>query len=171
MQLGYRLGTADLSSFGTEREIGGPRTVRCAPVMAVNADGAAIAAWHHVRGGRTDEIQAVWRPAGGHFGAIVTLAHAAVDDEATVGVGIDTTGRAVVAYGRAGDIAVRVISRTGVLAAESRRSVPSGYHRPTEITVGTGDPGNVVVAWRGFPVSEGPTGHVDAAAAVLPLGQ
>src|SRR5262245_42831106 len=100
----------------------------------------------------------------------MTLGHAAVDDRAMVAVGIDTQGRAVIAYGRAGKLAVRVISRKGALSAESMTSVPAGYHRPSEIVVGMGDPGLAVVAWRGFAISEGPTSHVDAAAAVLPVG-
>jgi hypothetical protein len=49
-------------------------------------------------------------------------------------------------------------------------AVPAGQRRPTEITVGMGEPGLAVVAWRGYPVTEGPTGHVDAAASVLGVG-
>ena len=49
-----------------------------------------------------------------------------------------------------------------------RVAPPAGQRRPTEITVGSGlDPGRFVVAWRAFPVSEGPSGRVDVAAAVL----
>src|SRR4051812_15843922 len=85
-QLGYRIGSADLSSFGTERTLGNPRTIRWTPRLAVNADGAAIAAWHHIVRGHTDEIQAVWRPAGGSFGAIRTLQADNIDDGSIVGV-------------------------------------------------------------------------------------
>jgi hypothetical protein len=171
VQLGYRLGKADLSNFGSEREIGGKRTIRGDPVLAVNADGSAIAAWHHVRAGRSDEIQVAWRFAGGKFSKPRTVRRANVDDEATVAVGIDTRGRAVVAYASGGEIAERVIhTKSGWVSAESRVPVPAGQHGPTEITVGTGQPGLVVVAWRGYPVSEGPSGTVDAAASVIGVG-
>ena len=72
-QLGYRIGSADLASFGTERTLGNPRSIRWTPKLAVNEDGAAIAAWHHIVQGRSDEIQIVTRPAGGSFGAIKTV--------------------------------------------------------------------------------------------------
>jgi hypothetical protein len=171
VQLGYRLGKADLSNFGSEREIGGKRTIRGDPVLAVNADGSAIAAWHHVRAGRSDEIQVAWRFAGGKFSKPRTVRRANVDDEATVAVGIDTRGRAVVAYASGGEIAERVVhTKSGWVSAESRVPVPAGQYGPTEITVGTGQPGLVVVAWRGYPVSEGPSGTVDAAASVIGVG-
>ena len=41
---------------------------------AVNEDGSAIAAWHHIVRGRSDEIQVAWRFAGGQFSAIRTIA-------------------------------------------------------------------------------------------------
>jgi hypothetical protein len=175
VQLGYRLGAADLSSFGTSRPIGAPRTVRWFPRMAVNPDGAAIVAWHHQRRGTSDEIQAVWRPAGGRFGQIRTLQTEDIEDESLVGVGIDPRGRAVVAYARrtvAGSpprLAVRVIdTRTGLVSGESRIAPPAGQRGPTEIAIGAGPaPGPFVVAWRAYPVTEGPTGKIDVAAAVL----
>ena len=64
--------------------------------------------------------------------------------------------------------AIRV--KTGWMSAEATAAPPAGQRRPTEIVVGTGEPGIVVVAWRAYPVTEGPTGHVDAAAAILPVG-
>ena len=172
VQFGYRLGAADLSSFGTSRKIGAPRTIRWFPKMAVNPDGAAVAAWHHVRRGRADEIQAVVRPAGGHFGSVVTLQSSGIESESTVGVAIDGRGRAVVAYSRRGQLAARLIStRTGVVSPEMRVTPPAGQRGPTEIAVGSGlDPGRFVVAWRAFPVSEGPSGRIDVAASVLDLG-
>jgi hypothetical protein len=170
-QLGYRIGDAGLERFGTVREIGAPRSIRWAPQLAVNEDGAAIAAWHHIVRGRSDEIQVAWRPAGGRFSAIRTIATAGVDDESIVGVGIDTGGRAIVAYSRNGRLAVRAIRvKTGWMSAEASVAPPAGQRRPTEIVVGTGEPGTVVVAWRAYPVTEGPTGHVDAAAAIIPTG-
>ncbi|RKQ86949.1 hypothetical protein C8N24_4966 [Solirubrobacter pauli] len=170
-QLGYRIGDARLERLGSVREIGGPRSIRWAPQLAVNEDGAAIAAWHHIVRGRSDEIQVAWRPAGGRFSTIRTVATTGVDDESIVGVGIDTGGRAVVAYSRNGRLAVRAIRvKTGWMSAEASVAPPAGQRRPTEIVVGTGEPGNVVVAWRAYPVTEGPTGHVDAAAAILPVG-
>lgn len=170
-QLGYRIGDARLERVGSVREIGGPRSIRWAPQLAVNQDGAAIAAWHHIVRGRSDEIQVAWRPAGGRFSAIRTIASTGIDDESLVGVGIDTGGRAVVAYSRNGRLAVRAIRvKTGWMSAEASVAPQAGQRRPTEIVVGTGEPGNVVVAWRAYPVTEGPTGHVDAAAAIIPVG-
>lgn len=170
-QLGWRAGSADLSSFGTEHKIGGPRSIRWTPKLAVNADGSAIAAWHHIVRGRSDEIQVAWRFAGGGFSAIRTIASTGVDDASIVGVGIDDGGRAIIAYSRNRQLAVRVIkTKTGWMSKEARVAPPAGQRGPVEITVGTGDPGQVVVAWRAYPVTEGPTGHVDAAAAILPVG-
>ena len=170
-QLGYRIGSANLASFGSERKLGNPRSIRWTPKLAVNGDGAAIAAWHHIVQGRSDEIQIVTRPAGGSFGAIKTVQAIGIDDESIVGVGIDTSGRAVVAYSRGRQIAVRVIqTKSGWMSAESRVPVPAGQRGPTEITVGTNEPGLVVVAWRSYPVTEGPTGIVNAAASVLGVG-
>jgi hypothetical protein len=168
-QLGYRIGSADLATFGRERRLGNPRSIRYTPKLAVNADGAAIAAWHHIVRGHTDEIEAVWRPAGGSFGKITRIAADDIDDESIVGVGIDSTGRAIVAYNRGDQLAVRAIrTASGWMSKESR--VPVTGHPPTEITVGANEPGLVVVAWRGYPVSEGPSGTVDVGAAVLGVG-
>ena len=61
-------------------------------------------------------------------------------------------------------------TKSGWMSAESRMPVPAGQRGPTEITVGTNEPGLVVVAWRAYPVTEGPTGIVNAAASVLPVG-
>jgi hypothetical protein len=180
VRLGYQVGTADLSSFGATRALGGKRTIRGAPVLAVNESGAAIAAWRHVRRGQSDEIQISVRPASGRFGPVRTVQRNDVDSETTIGVGIDAGGRAVVAYARntaprgPARLAVRVIeTRSGELEDESRVVPPAGQRGPTEIVVGT-QPRNraraMVVAWRAFPVSEGPTGTVDTAAAVLPAG-
>jgi hypothetical protein len=170
-QIGWRAGSADLSSFGTEHKIGGPRSIRWTPKLAVNADGSAIAAWHHIVRGRSDEIQVAYRFAGRGFSAIRTIASTGIDDESIVGVGIDNAGRAIIAYSRNRQLAVRVIkTNTGWMSKESRVAPPAGQRGPTEITVGTGDPGQVVVAWRAYPVTEGPTGHVDAAAAIMPVG-
>ena len=88
-----------------------------------------------------------------------------------MGVGIDSGSRAIVAYGRNGRLAVRVIHvKTGWTSAEATVAPPAGQRRPVEIVVGTGEPGIAVVAWRSYPVTEGPTGHVDAAAAIMPTG-
>ena len=77
----------------------------------------------------------------------------------------------MIAYGRNGRLAVRVIRvKTGWMSAEATVAPPAGQRRPVEIVVGTGDPGIVVLAWRAYPVTEGPTGHVDAAAAIMPTG-
>ena len=66
---------------------------------------------------------------------------------------------------------MRVIRvKTGWMSAEATVAPPAGQRRPVEIVVGTGDPGIVVLAWRAYPVTEGPTGHVDAAAAIMPTG-
>ncbi len=170
-QLGYRIGDAGLQSLGSVREIGGPRSIRWRPQLAVNEDGAAIAAWHHIVRNRSDEIQVAWRPAGGSFSSIRTIADSGIDPESLVGVGIDTGGRAVIAYGRNGRLAVRVIRvKTGWMSAEATVAPPARQRRPVEIVVGTGDPGIVVLAWRAYPVTEGPTGLVDAAAAIMPNG-
>lgn len=170
-QLGYRIGDAALASLGSVRELGGPRSIRWAPQLAVNEDGAAIAAWHHIVRNRSDEIQIAWRPAGGSFSSIRTIASSGIDPESIVGAGIDSGGRAVVAYGRNGRLAVRVIrTKTGWMSAEATVAPPAGQRRPVEIVVGIGNPGNVVLAWRAYPVTEGPTGHVDAAAAFMPGG-
>ena len=56
------------------------------------------------------------------------------------------------------------------MSAEATVAPPARQRRPVEIVVGTGDPGIVVLAWRAYPVTEGPTGHVDAAAAIMPSG-
>jgi hypothetical protein len=180
VQLGYRVGRADLSSFGSSRTIGGRRTIRGAPVLAVNESGAAIAAWRHVRRGQSDEIQIATRPAGGRFGSVRTVQRDDVESETTLGVGVDAGGRAVVAYARntvrgsEARLAVRVVdTRNGEIEDESRVAVPAGTHGPTEIVVGAQPRSRaqpMVVAWRGFPVTEGPTGTVDTAAAVLPAG-
>lgn len=176
-----RVGAADLSSFGTARAIGGPRTVQGAVRLAANESGAAVVAWKHVRAGRRPEIQYATRPAGGRFGPVRSLA-ADADDVATteVAVGVDPGGRAVVAYGRntvrrgATRLALTAIdTRTGRAAAETRVAPPPRLNGPTEVTVGTaqrvrGLP--IVIAWRGYPVTEGPTGRVDTAAAVLRPG-
>jgi hypothetical protein len=170
-QLGYRIGDARLSALGSVRKIGGPRSIRWAPQLAVNADGAAIAAWHHIVRGRSDEIQVAWRPPGGRFSKIHTIASSGIDPESIVGVGMDTGDRAIVAYGRNGRLAVRAIRvRSGWMSAEATVAPPAGQRRPVEIVVGTGKPGTVVLAWRAYPVTEGPTGHVDAAAAIMPGG-
>lgn len=180
VQMGYEAGTADLSTFEAARAIGGERTIRDAPVLAVNASGAAIAAWRHVRRGQADEIQIVTRPAGGRFGPVRTVQRDDVETRTSIGVGIDAGGRAVVAYARntvprgPARLAVRVLdTRTGELEDESRVAPPAGQRGPTEIVVGA-QPRNraqaMVVAWRAFPLSEGPTGTVDTAAAVLPAG-
>ncbi|MBE2316626.1 hypothetical protein DVA67_011610 [Solirubrobacter sp. CPCC 204708] len=170
-QLGYRIGDAGLSSLGAVREIGGPRSIASVPQLAVNADGAAIAAWRHIVRGRSDEVQVSYRPAGGRFSEIRTLANTGIDPDSIVGVGIDTGDRAIVAYSRDRQLAVRVIRvKTGWTSAEARVAPPGGQRGPVEIVVGTGEPGIAVVAWRAYPVTEGPTGHVDAAAAILPNG-
>ena len=54
-----------------------------------------------------------------------------------------------------------------VAKAEATVAPPTGQRRPVEIVVGTGNPGIVVVAWRAYPVTEGPTGPVDAALAAV----
>lgn len=180
VRLGYRVGNADLSRFGADGAIGGERTIRGAPVLAVNESGAAIAAWRHVRRGQPDEIQLATRPAGGRFGRVRTAQRDEVATETSIGVGIDAGGRAVVAFARdtvrraPARLAVRVLdTRTGKLEDESRVAPPTGLRGPTEIVVGAQPRTRakaLVVAWRGFPVSEGPSGTVDTAAAVLPAG-
>ena len=73
-QLGYRIGSADLSSFGTERD---DRRAALDPLDAEAGGqrgrlGDRGVASH--RRGRSDEIQVAWRFAGGKFSAIKTIA-------------------------------------------------------------------------------------------------
>ena len=169
-QIGYRVGRRTCRRSATEddrrpaldpldAEAGGQRRRR----------GDRGVASH--RRGRSDEIQVAWRWAGGKFGAIKTIATTGIDDESIVAVRDRHGGRAIVAYSRNRQLAVRVIkTKTGWMSAESRVAPPAGQRGPTEITVGTGEPGQVVVAWRAYPVTEGPTGRVHAAAAILPVG-
>lgn len=180
VQLGYRLGKADLSRFGDGRELGAPRTLRGAPVLAVNESGAAIAAWHHIVAGRSDEIQIAVRPAGGRFGPVTTVQREDVVSRTPAAVGIDAGGRAVVAYARdtvAGPpvrLAMRAVDTgSGEVEGESRVAPPGEIQGPTEIAVGAQPRTRaqaMVLAWRGYPVTEGPVGTVDTAAAVLPAG-
>ncbi len=180
VQLGYRLGKADLSRFGDGRELGAPRTLRGAPVLAVNESGAAIAAWHHIVAGRSDEIQIAVRPAGAGFGPVTTVQREDVVSQTPAAVGVDASGRAVVAYAREtvadrpGRLAVRAVDTgSGEVEDESRVAPPGEIQGPTEIAVGAQPRTRaqaMVLAWRGYPVTEGPVGTVDTAAAVLPAG-
>lgn len=161
VQLGYRLGSADLSSLGSVRPFGGPRAVTRLPVMAVNASGAAVVAWHHATS-RRDEVQLVTRPAGGRFGRIQTVATAKVDDRAPVAVGIDAGGRAGIAYAlqSPGQVATRVIATdTGKVSSASKATAPvtADAATPLQLAVGASrsdDDAPLVVAWDQYRPTE-----------------
>lgn len=161
VQLGYRLGTADLSSLGRLVTFGGPREIEHLPVMAVNASGAAVAAWHHATSAG-DEIQLVIKPAGGRFGAIQTVKSTRVDERAPVGVGIDAGGRAVVAYVLQGpaQVAARVVDTQERRIHSASSITPAALAdaaAPVQLAVGASQVARrqpIVVAWDAYRTSE-----------------
>lgn len=107
-----------------------------APDVAFDPSGDALVVWTRYDGAK-QRAQAAYRPAGGSFGAPVTLSAAGVDATHPV-VAVDAAGTFVVAYGQGGEVDVVVrpagggfsapvpVSDTGLAAAAPAIAMNAG---------------------------------------------
>lgn len=147
-------------SFGAARAIsaagGFPAMASLrAPVVAVAADGRAVATWRRQIDGRF-RVEAIVRQAGAGWGATEVLSPRSSRNAGRPSLGADAAGRAIVAWSQPvgasrSAIRARVLTRqaTGFGALESV-STPSG--RGTAPAVGLDGTGRAVLAWREDPV-------------------
>lgn len=140
-----------------------------APVVTMDADGDAVAAW--VRHGQTGmSVEAVSRPAGGGWSAPVTISAAGATEVTRPAVGVGADGTAVAAWawrGGPGDLwRVQAASRGAAPAWSAARDISETSVSAPVTAVALAADGTGWVAWD----REVGTGKVAEAAAHGPAG-
>ncbi len=136
-RLSWALVGAD-ATLGTVHPLTTAQCLTCRVTLAVNWLGEAVAVWSEERG-----IRASWRPAGGRFGAPVTLFKGANGQYPDLSAAIGSDGRAIVV--EAGEVVrARVRTRNGRFGPTLRVGRGDGS---AQVSAAISNGGQTIVAW------------------------
>jgi hypothetical protein len=147
-------------TFSAPKFISDPGQHANSPLLTIDSQGNAIAAW--IRSdGTHDRVQTAIMPAGGNFGAPQTISDAAAD-ATDMSLASDPNGNALVTYERNNDVVTSSFRPAGG-SFQDPKTVSSP---DTTLPFAAFDAnGNAIVAWTGFDGS-----HTRAVVSFRPLG-